>query len=235
MIRIAILDEQRLFTDSFRRALEQDAPSIEVVGAVSTAREAFELVRSQRVDLLVCDLLLRGTDATAVARELARCESPTGLLVLTTETNRAFVLEAIEAGVRGYALKNQPLSEVIEGIMRAASGSRYFAPSLDVNVAAVPRNATSTTDDPALLGRLSRREREVFLQIIRTGSSTREIARALSISVKTVETHRSHINRKVGVHSPAELIRVAATAGLLGTRPEAETVPDRLPVRSVGH
>jgi two-component system nitrate/nitrite response regulator NarL len=235
MIRIAILDEQRLFTDSFRRGLEQDAPSIEVVGAVATAREAFELVRSQPVDLLVCDLLLHGTDATAVARELARCESPTGVLVLTTETNRAFVVEAIQAGARGYALKTQPLEEVIDGIIQAGTGGRYFAPSLQVKAEAIPRTAASATDDPALLGRLSRREREVFLQIIRSGSSTREIARALSISVKTVETHRSHINRKVGVHSPAELIRVAASAGLLGLRPEAEPVPDRLPARSVGH
>jgi two-component system response regulator NreC len=218
MTKIVLLDEQQLFLEAFQYALQHQEPSISVVGAVKNARQAFELVSNEGADLLVSDLLLQGTDAASVARELLRRRSSAGLLVLTMETNRAFVEEATEAGIRGYALKTQPLAEVVEAITQAARGVQYFAPSLGFRAERIQRTPVSTEDRPALLSRLSRREREVFFQILHCGSSSRKIAQSLSISLKTVETHRSHINRKLDVHSTAELLRVAAATGLLGAR-----------------
>jgi DNA-binding NarL/FixJ family response regulator len=130
MVKIVLLDQQQLFLDTFERALRQDAPSITVVGAVGSARDACDLAENELADLIVTDLLLFETDAVSVARDLVRRRSSTGLFVLTMETNRAFVAEALEAGVRGYALKTQRFSEVITAITGAAHGARYLAPSL---------------------------------------------------------------------------------------------------------
>lgn len=129
-----------------------------------------------------------------------------------------FVREALDAGALAYVLKNQPLSEVLEAFSLAARGLRYLAPRLSLDgqkESGAPSEADSAPG--GVLGRLSKREREVFNQILRGAANSREIARSLCISLKTVETHRSHVNRKLDVHSPAELIRVAALAGLLRT------------------
>jgi DNA-binding NarL/FixJ family response regulator len=219
MIKIVLLDDQQLFLDAFSLALHEAAPSIAVIGAVRQARHAYDLVRKESADLLVSDLLLQGTDAASVSRELARRRISTGLLVLTAETNKAFVAEAIQAGVRGYVLKTQPLGEVISAITQAAQGARHFAPALGVPAVGEGPDA-GPGEGLGLLNRLSRREREVFCQILHRGSTTREIARALSISAKTVETHRCHINQKLDIHSAADLIRIAANAGMLPGREE---------------
>ena len=114
----------------------------------------------------------------------------------------------------GYALKEQPLAEIVDAMRKAAAGERYLSPRLGP-VPTVRTRAPQEGRDPAAgLDQLSRREREIFCLIIQ-GTSSRDIAQSLCISLKTVETHRSHINRKLGVHSPAELIRLAALKGLL--------------------
>jgi DNA-binding NarL/FixJ family response regulator len=227
--RIVLLDDQQLFLDVFSRALAQEASDIELAGSTTDVRRAYELVDSSAADLLVSDLLLRDTDAVAVAWELSRRRASTGLVVLTMQSNRAFVREALQAGARGYVLKSQPIGDVISALRTAAEGQRYLAPSLE-DVSYAPQAAAKQPGTDRVLGVLSRREQEIFCRII-YGSRTREIAQALSISVKTVETHRTHINRKLDVHSPADLIRVAAMAGLLreGKGPSAPMALGQLP------
>jgi DNA-binding NarL/FixJ family response regulator len=125
--------------------------------------------------------------------------------------NTIFVRDALDAGAQGYALKEQPLAEVVEAMRVVERGGRYLAPSLGP----LPINAKhARKSGGAEPDRLSRREREIFDLIIE-GRSSRDIATALTISLKTVETHRAHINKKLGVRSPAELIRVAALRGLV--------------------
>jgi DNA-binding NarL/FixJ family response regulator len=217
--RVVLLDDHQVFLDCFRIALAAD-PRFVVLGATKDPRRAYALVEQEKPDLLVSELLLHDTDGVSVARELVRRGVSTPVLILTVHGSLAFVREAIQAGVSGYALKEQSLPDVREAVHAVAEGQRYFAPALGDLSAVEP----SPVD--GLLASLSRREQEVFLRILH-GADNREIARSLSISVKTVETHRAHINRKLDVHSPAQLMRVAALGGLLVSRSGAALPDDR--------
>jgi two-component system response regulator NreC len=231
MISIALLDRQRLFLETFELALGRHS-DIRVVGATAETRRAYELACAFKPDLLVSELILGDSDAFAVARELRRRRLGVGVAVLTMQASPAFVREAAAAGIRGYLLKSQPLREVVVGLERAAV-DRYFAPA----VGGPPENVPGAAA-PDLLGRLSAREQEIFCRVL-AGDTNRQIAQSLFISLKTVETHRTHINRKLGVHSPAELMRVAAVAGLLTeirpgapqpAAPAEPTIDDALPL-----
>lgn len=184
-----------------------------MVGEAGSAREVYPLVEAEKPDLVVADLMLKDTDGVSVARELTRRGQPARIMILTMHTNAMFVRDAFDAGVLAYALKEQPLSEIIEAMRLAANGERYLAPKLGTPPLPRVRNGAVERLEPGI-DQLSRREREIFGRIIQ-GLSSRDIAQSLCISLKTVETHRSHINRKLGVHSPAELIRLAALKGLL--------------------
>jgi DNA-binding NarL/FixJ family response regulator len=224
MISIALLDGQRLFLETFELALARFS-DIQVVGATGETRRAYELAESFKPDLLVSELILGDGDAFALARELRRRRLAVGVAVLTMQTNQALVREAAAAGIRGYLLRSQPLREIVAGLEQAAA-DRYFAPAVGV-----PRETDSDGEAPDLLGRLSVREREIFCRVL-AGDGSRQIARPLFISVKTVETHRTKINRKLGVHSPSELMRLAATAGLLtglGPGPGRQVAPEEPP------
>jgi DNA-binding NarL/FixJ family response regulator len=207
MISIALLDSQQLFLETFELALSRHS-DIRVVGATAETRAAYELAGAFKPDLLVSELILADSDAFAVARELRRRRLDVGVAVLTMQASPAFVREAAAAGIRGYLLKSQPLREIVVGLEQAAV-DRYFAPAVGA-----PPETGPGADAPDILGRLSAREQEIFCRVL-AGDTNRQIARALFISLKTVETHRTNINRKLGVHSPAELMRMAAVAGLL--------------------
>jgi len=212
MMKIVLVDDHQAFRDSFRIALWHEA-QISVVGEAGSARQVYPLVEAEKPDLVVADLMLNDTDGVSVARELTRRGTSARIMILTMHPNPLFVRDAFEAGVVAYALKEQPLSEIIEAMKLAVAGERYLTPKL--GTPPVLRGKSSVVDPPDPgIDQLSRREREIFGRIIQ-GLSSRDIATSLCISLKTVETHRSHINRKLGVHSPAELIRLAALKGLL--------------------
>jgi DNA-binding NarL/FixJ family response regulator len=214
-MRVLLVDDHRVFLDSFRLALTKQS-SMDVVGQSASAAEARTLVDALRPDLMVLDLMLGDTDAVSLTRQLRETERALKIIVLTVHDNSLFVRDAFDAGVNGYALKEQPLAEVVEAMRVVERGGRYLAPAL----AGIPIGDAARVlrrsggNGGAEHDRLSRREREIFGLIVQ-GSSSRDIAAKLGISLKTVETHRAHINKKLGVRSPAELIRVAALQGLL--------------------
>jgi DNA-binding NarL/FixJ family response regulator len=215
-MKVILVDEHRAFRDSLRIALWHEA-SIAVSGEADTARQLYSLVETEKPDLVVTELMLRDTDSISAARELQRRRASVRMMLVTTYSNPMFVSDALDAGILGYALKEQALSEIIAGMRTAASGEAYVSPLLAKDVPLADRRPPQKTGNGAAaagLGRLSHREREVFCRIIQ-GCSSQSIAEALCISVKTVETHRTHINRKLGVRSPVELIRLAAMQGLL--------------------
>jgi two-component system response regulator NreC len=221
-MRVTLLDDHQTFRESLRIALWHEA-SIKVVGESESARKVVSILETERPDLLVADLMLEDTDGISMARDLGRRGIATPVMILTAHSNALFVRDAFDAGVQGYALKEQPLTEIVEAMRKSAAGERYLSPRLGSLPAPRPRAPQSSSGGgaeglPAGIDQLSRREREIFCLIIQ-GTSSRDIAQSLCISLKTVETHRSHINRKLGVHSPAELIRLAALKGLLLSGP----------------
>jgi two-component system response regulator NreC len=222
-MRVTLLDDHQTFRESLRIALWHEA-SIKVVGESESARKVVSILETERPDLLVADLMLEDTDGISMARDLGRRGIATPVMILTAHSNALFVRDAFDAGVQGYALKEQPLTEIVEAMRKSAAGERYLSPRLGSLPAPRPRvpqsSGTGTEGAAAGIDQLSRREREIFCLIIQ-GTSSRDIAQSLCISLKTVETHRSHINRKLGVHSPAELIRLAALKGLLLSGPNS--------------
>jgi DNA-binding NarL/FixJ family response regulator len=210
-MRVLIVDDHRSFRESFSLAITQMA-AFSVVGEAGSVREACALVDTKQADLLVVDLSLKDSDGIALVHELKRRRIGLKVMMLTMHASSHFVREALDAGAQGYALKEQPLSEIIEAMRACARGDRYLCPLIKPAPA-----AANGAGDGSFLRLLSHREREVALHVIQ-GSSSQGIADSLCISLKTVETHRAHINRKLGIHSSAELIRLAAMTGLLASQ-----------------
>jgi DNA-binding NarL/FixJ family response regulator len=210
-----LVDDHDLFRAGLR-ALLQATSDIAVVGEARTAREAYAVVDETEPTLVVVDVSLGPTDGVAVARELMRRRAACHILMLTMHAVPDCVVRSLQAGALGYALKDEPAEATLRAVRTTAAGARYLSPRLPVaEIEAQLLGRRSVNPPGALpLDRLSQRERELFAMIVR-GLSNRQIATELCISVKTVETHRAHINRKLGVHSGVELVRLAALYGVV--------------------
>jgi len=206
--RIALVDDHLLFREGLRTMLAS-TPDLQVVAEASNADEAFRAVRGTRPEVVVLDVMLPGVDGIHIARELLREDPARRVLALSMVTDEAHVSDALQCGVLGYASKRQSAAEVVEAIRTVAHGERYLAPELLESVGQQPQRST-----PAGLAALTTREREIF-ELCVSGLASKEIARQLRISPRTVETHRARILRKLGARSAVDLVRLAARWGLL--------------------
>jgi DNA-binding NarL/FixJ family response regulator len=204
--RVVLVDDHPLFRQGLRALLEKEG-DLSVVGEADDARHAYELADTQRPDVFIVDVSLPGVDGIAATRELCRRVPQSRVLVVSMHEEPYLVSRAMAAGATGYIAKNEPAANVLAALRAVARNERYLPESVSQAVASTPER-----EGP--LGLLSHREREVFQLLVR-GFSNQRTAKELCISVKTVETHRTHIHQKLGVHSVAELIRFAARHGLL--------------------
>jgi DNA-binding NarL/FixJ family response regulator len=209
MIGIFVVDDHRLFRDALR-AMLQDNHELAIVGEAGDAREAIKLLGEQPCEVVLVDVSLPGSNGVALVRELKRSDRHRRVVVLTMHQHPDIVCDAFAAGADGYALKHQSREELLAAILTVAGGDRYVAPAV---AAALPVDAGLVKPRGAL-GALSAREREVFDLLVR-GYANADLAKQLCISIKTVETHRARIMRKLEVHNIGELIRLAARQGLL--------------------
>jgi DNA-binding NarL/FixJ family response regulator len=213
-VRVLLVDDHHLFREGLALLLGNH-PQIELAGGASTAREACALVEKLAPDVVILDMTLPDSDGIATTREILRRRPRTQVLMLTMHATEFFVRKALEAGARGYALKTQSAAEILLAIDAVGAGNVYLAPEIPTaSERAATRQGANANTGSNPLDELSPREREVFDLVMR-GLSNHQIARNLCISVKTVETHRTHINRKLGVHSTGQLIRLAALQGLV--------------------
>src|SRR5262245_45766027 len=128
-MRIVLVDDHRVFMDSLQIALTTRDPDLEVVGQSARGGAAIQLAERLQPDLMVLDLLLDDTDAVTVTRELRQHELATNVLVLSIHENALFVRDSLAAGAQGYALKGQPLDEIVEAVKVVGTGGRYLAPT----------------------------------------------------------------------------------------------------------
>jgi DNA-binding NarL/FixJ family response regulator len=213
-LRIAVIDDHILFRQGLKLLLQSDS-TLKVVAEASEASQAYPLIAEHQPDLVVLDLTLPGCSGITIIRELSRRQPPPKVLVLTMHASEEYAVQALSAGANGYALKTQDVEQVSLAIREVAEGKTYLAPTLSPSILEEARQRqVGDRSVEGRMGRLSPREREVFDMIIQSYTN-REIAKRLFISVKTVETHRANINRKLGVHSAAELIRYAGLHGML--------------------
>ncbi|HLY48450.1 MAG TPA: response regulator transcription factor [Solirubrobacteraceae bacterium] len=206
-LRIVIADDHSVVRRGLRQLLENEA-GLEVVAEADDIESARRYTRGHKPDVLVLDLNMPGGSTLEAIPDI-REESPeTRIVILTMQNEPAYAREALGAGVLGYVLKEAADTELVEAVRRAAAGDTYLNPRLGARVAATP--------PPGPPGGLSDREVEV-LRMIALGHTNAEIAETLFLSVRTVETHRAHIQQKLRLGSRSELVRYALDHGLIET------------------
>jgi two-component system response regulator NreC len=212
-IKIMLVDDHQLFREGLVALLSAE-PGMTVVGHAATSRQACAMTDQLKPDVVILDLTLPDGDGIAATREILRRRQRTRILILTMHATPFFVRKAIAAGAAGYALKSQAASEILEAVRTVAAGEAYVSPQMAPPPGSEPSRKPGQDGGLSALDELSPREREVFDLVMR-GLSNQAIGENLCISIKTVETHRSHINKKLDVHSTGQLIRLAALQGLV--------------------
>jgi DNA-binding NarL/FixJ family response regulator len=207
---VVLVEDHLAYRESFRLALGHSG-QFTVVGEVGRAHDAPDLLERLRPDLVVIDFLLPDGNGISLARELKRRRLRINTLILGRLGHPMLVRDAIRAGVRGFVHKQEPLDIVVQAMTEVSNGNRFISPFWNRQL----DQANERVDEEMPMDRLSPREREIFFLLI-DGQSSKEIGKSLFLSAKTVDAHRLHINRKLGVRSSAGLTRFVADQGLLG-------------------
>lgn len=211
-IRVLLAEDHTIVREGLR-ALLSGRGDIEVVDEVDNGRAAVEAAARHRPDVIVMDLgmpELNGVDAT---RAIRQAQPDTQVLILSMHSGEEYVRPAIRAGASGYLLKGSGLGDLVQAIEALARGEAFFSPAIAKILLQESRRIDSGVDDPPSDG-LTNRERQV-LKMVAEGRSSPEIAELLSLSVKTVEGHRSRIMAKLETHNVAGMVRHAIKIGLV--------------------
>jgi DNA-binding NarL/FixJ family response regulator len=196
-VHIMLVDDHPLVRDGLRARLEA-VPHFRVVAEAGSGAEALAMVDSAPVDLVLMDITMRDGSGIEATAQLGRSHPDVAVLILSMHDKLEYVSQAMQAGARGYVLKDAPGKDIVLAIDTVMAGGIYYS-------APVARQlARPGTQD----NQLTSREQEV-LRHIANGESNKQIARALVLSVRTVETHRLNIKRKLGIEGQAELIKFA--------------------------
>jgi two-component system response regulator NreC len=204
-INLVLVDDHAVVRSGLRMLLEAEDDFV-VVAEAGEIEAARRKVLAHKPDVLVLDLNMPGPPSLPAIPDLA---AATAVVVLTMQNDPAFAREAFQAGARGYVLKEAADAELVEAVRAAAAGRTYLNPSMGARMAAAPLEPAGAPDG------LSDRELEI-LRLIALGHTNAEIGQQLFLSVRTVESHRSHIQQKTGRSSRAELVQYALSHHLIG-------------------
>jgi DNA-binding NarL/FixJ family response regulator len=216
-IRVVLADDHSLVRAGFRAMLES-LSGVEVVAEANDGRQALQFVEQHKPDIVFMDIAMPGLNGLEAARRVKRISSQIRVVMLSMHTTEEYVMQAIQAGAAGYLLKGADPSELEIALRAVARGETYLSPGVSKHVIDDYLRRTSGShsekEEIALSSRLTPRQREV-LQLIAEGNTTKEIARILHISPKTVESHRQGIMDRVDIHDLAGLVRYAIRIGLV--------------------
>ena len=205
-IRILLAEDHVLVRQGLRALLEQ--AGMVVIGEASDGPEALCLAHAHQPEVAVLDITMPLLNGLETARRLRETMPQTKIILLTMHTEEPYVLEALQAGAVGYVLKTQAAVDVVQAIHAALQGAIYLSPRVTTTVVRACLTGVALPPDP-----LTSREREI-VQRIAEGQTTKEIAAHLELSVKTVESHRINLMRKLDIHDTATLVRYAIRRGL---------------------
>jgi len=203
-IRLVLADDHAVVRSGLRMLLDAEE-GLSVVAEAGEVDTAKRMVAAHRPDVLILDLNMPGPASLPAIPELSQ---RTAVVVLTMQNDPAFAREALQAGARGYVLKDSANAELVEAVRRAAAGETYLAPRLGALLAATPAAPSGPPDN------LTPRELEV-LRLIALGHTNSEVGKQLYLSIRTVESHRAHIQQKLRRTTRAELVRYALDHDLL--------------------
>ena len=209
---IVLADDHGIVRQGLRVLLEAE-PDLVVVGEAADGLEAVRLVERLQPAVLVADVMMPGLSGLEVTREVGRRFPHTRVVILSMYANEAYVLEALRSGAAGYVLKEAGATDLVRAVREAAAGGRYLSPPLSERaIEAYVERAQAAPPDP--YDTLTTREREV-LQLTTEGLSSTLVAERLSISPRTVETHRANLMRKLNLRRQADLVRYAFEKGIV--------------------
>jgi two-component system response regulator NreC len=205
--RIVLADDHVLVRQGLKSLLERER--FQVMAEASDGQDAVRLIETHHPDVAILDISMPTLNGIDAARGLSRTAPKTKVILLTQHEEEQYIHEALEAGVKGYVLKNQVANDLIQAIRQVCRGEFYLSPGISRAVMEAYRNKSERPADP-----LTARERQV-LQLIAEGKSTKDTASVLGISVKTAESHRMRLMQKLNIHETASLVRYAVRRGLI--------------------
>jgi two-component system response regulator NreC len=205
--RIVLADDHVLVRQGLKSLVERE--HFHVIAEASDGQDAVRLIESHHPDIAIMDISMPTLNGIDAARGLSRTAPKTKVILLTQHEEEQYIHEALEAGVKGYVLKNQVANDLIQAIRQVSRGEFYLSPGISRAVMEAYRNKSDRPADP-----LTVRERQV-LQLIAEGKSTKDTASVLGISVKTAESHRMRLMQKLNIHETASLVRYAVRRGLI--------------------
>jgi len=208
MLRIVVVDDHLMLIQGIKKLLE-GRTGLQVVGEAYDGREGVELVKRLKPDIAIVDITMPGLNGLDATRAIAKHSPRTKTILLTMHKENPYVTEALDAGVHAYVIKSQTAGDLLRAIDEVAANRVYLSPSIASVVVNAYRHKDGVDTVPLTL-----REREV-LQLIAEGQKTKQIAARLGISVKTAESHRTRIMKKLDVHDTANLVRYAIRRGLI--------------------
>lgn len=213
MTSIVLADDHHVLREALHILLERQ-PGYQVVAETGDGLEAIHLVERHNPDILIVDMVMPGLTGLEVARRAGRSSPGTRVIILSMYDAESYVVDALNAGVAGYVLKRSSSQELVFAIQQALEGNLFLSPSLNERAiqAYIQRSHESRMDDP--LDTLTQREVEIF-HLSAGGLSNPQIAERLTLSTRTVETHRSNLMKKLGLKSQTELIKYAIQKGVV--------------------
>ena len=206
MIRVLVTDDHAVLRTGITALLERE-PDMTVVGGAATADQAVSRARALQPDVILLDVVMPRKSGFEALPELHEVAPEARVIMLSMQTNPSAIRKALNSGAAGFVAKHASDTDLIDAIRRVAAGSGYVDPALGGDLV--------VSDSAALTEELSERERDVLF-LLALGYTNQEVAGQLYISVRTVDTHRAHVMRKLKLQTRAELVLYALANGLIG-------------------
>ncbi len=213
VIRLIVADDHAVVREGIRRLLDAE-PDIEVVGEAGDGVGAVELTQSLLPDVVCLDVSMPRMNGVEATRRIKASLPHVGVVILTMHEDEDYVIELVRAGASGYVLKRSSARDLVDAVRAVAGGHAFLHPVIARRLTVEHDPGGSRQEERRRFDGLTEREREV-VRLIADGLTNREIAERLTISVKTVETHRTHIMEKLDLHDRAHLVRYAVRKGLI--------------------
>jgi two-component system, NarL family, response regulator NreC len=212
-LRLALADDHTIMRSGLRLLLERES-DFSIVGEAGDGREVIEIVEAQSPDIVIMDVAMPNLNGIEAARRITSSHPRTAIIILSMHSDESYVLRALNAGARGYLLKDSAESDLISAVRAVSEGKAFFSPAISKLLVEdyVRQLRQRGVEDSYEL--LTPREREL-LQLVAEGKTTKEAATVLNLSPHTVDTHRANLMRKLNLNSLPELILYAVRKGVI--------------------
>ncbi len=213
-IKVLVVDDHTILREGIRVLLEAQ-PDIEVVAEASNGREAVDRVRALSPDVVLMDIGMPSMNGLEATRQIRKYNPDTQVVVLTMHDNEEYIFQILNAGAAGYVLKRAAAKDLVSAIRSVYQGGSFLHPTIAKKLIRDYLRRVGDDSDKLICDGLTDREREI-LKLIAEGNTSQQIADVLCLSVKTVQTHRTHIMDKLDIHDRTELVKYAIRKGLVG-------------------